>query len=111
MLDTAYSAAGTLTGNSPPTMKDIVLRNVRISGGGRITFNGYDREHRIASQLDGVQITDNAPYTYVLSHADLRLGPGATNLEFPAGTDSTVEGKPAEAEPASCAGKFVPFPQ
>jgi polygalacturonase len=110
-LDTGYTAAGTLTGNSPPTMRGITLRNVRISGGGKISFNGYDPTHRIAATLDGVQITDDAQYTYSLHHADLTLGPGATNLTFPAGEDSTVTGKPAEGSPDSCDDKFVPFPQ
>jgi polygalacturonase len=109
-LDTAYSAAGTLKGNSPPTMRDITLRNVRVSGGGAITFNGYAKDYRIAAALDGVQLTDAARYTYVLSHADLTLGPAPTNLQLPAGEDSTVQGTPSSAAPASCADKFVPFP-
>jgi len=115
-LDTAYSANGPLQGDSPPTMRDITLHNVRVSGGGKITFNGYDHTHRIAATLDGVQITDEAAYTYDLNHADLTLGPEPTNLQFPAGTDlaridSTIKGTPAEGNPASCADKFVPFPQ
>ncbi len=110
-LDTAYSANGPLQGSSPPTMRDITLHNVRVSGGGKITFNGYDSTHRIAAALDGVQITDEAKYTYELSHADITLGPGATNLQLPAGTDSTINGSPAEGNPASCAEKFVPFPK
>jgi polygalacturonase len=61
--------------------------------------------------LDGVQITDQATYTYEVVHADLRLGPGATNLALPPGDDSTISGKPTEGDPASCAEKFVPFPQ
>lgn len=110
-LDTAYSAAGTLTGDSLPTMRAIALQNIRVSGGGKITFNGYDATHRIGVALDGVQLTDDAPYTYTLKHSDLVLGPGATNLRLPQGEDSTVKGSPAEATPASCAEKFVPFPQ
>jgi polygalacturonase len=110
-LDTAYSAAGTLEGNSPPTMKDITLHNVRVSGGGKITFNGYTKDYRIAAKLDGVQITDDAKYAYDLHHADITLGPGATNLQLPAGEDSTIQGTPAEGNPASCAEKFVPFPE
>lgn len=109
-LDTAYTAAGTLKGNSPPTMRDIALHNVRISGGGKFTFNGYDVEHRIAALLDGVQITDVTGYSYALHHSDIKLGPGATNLKFPAGEDSTVQGTSTEGDPASCANKFVPFP-
>ena len=103
-LDTAYGS-GPVKGDLIPTMKDITLHNVRISGGGKIMFNGYDKEHRIAATLDGVQITDEAAYTYTLNHTDVRLV--GTNLEFPAGEDSTVEGKATEGEPASCAGKFV----
>jgi polygalacturonase len=110
-LDTGYTAAGTVAGNSPPTMRDITLHDVRISGGGKITFNGYDSTHRIAATLDGVQITDDEQYTYVLNHADLTLGPDPTNLHFPAGEDSTVKGTPTEATPPSCDDKFVPFPQ
>jgi polygalacturonase len=110
-LDTGYTAAGTVTGNSPPTMRDVTLHDVRISGGGKISFNGYAKDYRVAARLDGVQITDEEKYTYDLHHADLTLGPGPTNLQFPAGEDSTVQGTPAEATPLSCDDKFVPFPQ
>jgi polygalacturonase len=125
-LDTAYSAAGALQGDSLPTMRGITLHNVRLLGGGKITFNGYDPTHRIAATLDGVQIVDQSSYTYELNHADLTLGPGPTNLQLPAGpdstspgsanpgstsTDSTIKGSPAEGNPASCADKFLPFPQ
>jgi polygalacturonase len=115
-LDTAYSANGPLQGDSPPTMRDITLHNVRVSGGGKITFNAHDHTHRIAATLDGVQITDQAAYTYQLNHADLTLGPAPTNLNLPAGPDltnedSTISGKPADGDPASCADKFVPCPE
>jgi len=110
-LDTAYSANGPLQGSSPPTMRDITLHNVRVSGGGKITFNGYGHDYRIAATLSGVQITDDAKYTYQVDHADLTLGPEPTNLQLPAGEDSTLKGTPAEGSPASCADKFVPFPQ
>jgi polygalacturonase len=115
-LDTAYSANGPLQGDSPPTMRDITLHNVRVSGGGKFTFNGYDHTHRIAATLNGVQITDDEKYAYEVNHADLTLGPDPTNLDLPAGPDlmkddSTISGKPAEGNPASCAEKFVPFPQ
>ncbi|MGD1065120.1 MAG: glycosyl hydrolase family 28 protein [Terracidiphilus sp.] len=115
-LDTAYSANGPLEGNSPPTMRNITLHNVRVSGGGKITFNGYGHDYRIAATLSGVQITDDATYTYQVDHADVTLGPEPTNLQLPAGpdatnNDATVKGTPAEGNPASCADKFVPFPE
>jgi len=115
-FETANSDAGTLQGDSPPIVRDITLHNVRISGGGKITFVGYDPTHRIAVTLDGDQITDQATYTYEVNHADLTLGPEPTNLQLPtapeaAKNDSTIKGFPAEGNPASCADKFVLFPQ
>jgi polygalacturonase len=92
-------------------MRDVTLHNVRVSGGGKITFNGYSHEYRIGVRLDGVYLTDDADYAYSVNHADLVLGPGAVNLKLPAGTDSTIQGTPAkEGTPASCEKMFVPFP-
>jgi polygalacturonase len=109
-LDTGYTAAGTVEGNSPPTMRDITLRNVRVSGGGKISFNGYAKEYRIGTTLDNVLLTDSAAYTYSIHHADLVFGPGPVNLKPVGGVDSTLQGKPGSGRPESCAEKFVPFP-
>lgn len=111
MFDMAYADSGTLTGNSPPSVENVVLHDVRISGGGKVSFSGYDHTHRIDALLNGVQITDDAKYSYVANHADLRLGPDPTNLQLSAGTDSTIQGKPADGTPASCAAMLVPFPK
>jgi polygalacturonase len=92
-------------------MREITLRNVRVAGGGRIGFNGYDETHRISATLDGVLLVDKADYSYAIHHADLSFGPAPTNLQPPAGEDSTQQGAPANAQPASCAAKFAPFPQ
>lgn len=108
-LDTGYTAAGTPTGDSPPTMRDVTLHNVRMSGGGKISFNGYDKEHRVGVTLDNVLI-DGAAYKYSINHADFRLGPGPVNLQL-AGDDSTVAGKPGKGSAESCAEKFVPLPK
>lgn len=110
MLDTAYGGGGDLRGNLPPTMRDVTLHNVRISGGGKFMFSGYDPEHRVQVNLNNVLLTDDASYTYVMNHADLHLGPGPVNLKLPAGTDSSVQGAPASGKAVSCAAMFVPFP-
>ena len=114
-LDTGYTAAGTPKGDQPPTIRDITLVNVRVSGGGKFSFNGYDATHRVGATLDNVLITDGAMYDYSVHHADLKLGPGPANLKFAGGKssveDSTVEGKPSAGKPESCAEKFVPFPE
>jgi polygalacturonase len=110
-LDTGYTAAGTLEGNSPPSMRDITLRNVRVSGGGKISFNGYAKDYRIGVNLDDVLLTDSAPYKYSLHYADLVFGPGPVNLNPSGGGDSTLKGTPGKGSAASCSDKFVPFPK
>jgi polygalacturonase len=112
----AYAANGPVKGPSPPTFRDITLHNVRVSGGGRLLFDGYDHEHRAQILLDGVNLTDAGkspvPYTYTFDYADVTYGPGGSNLQFPAGsTDVTITGKPTAGMATSCADKFVPFPQ
>ena len=109
-VSAAYSANGPVKGNSPPTFRDITLRNVRVAGGGKILFDGYDDTHRTSVALDGVLLTDQAPYTYAVNHTDLRLGPGPVNLTLPTGTDTTLKGTAKPGTAATCADKFVPFP-
>ena len=111
VLDTGYTGGGDVKGDYPPTMRDVTLHNVRVSGGGKISFNGYSHDYRIGVRLDGVYVTDDAAYTYSVNHADLVLGPGVVNLKLPAGADSTVKGNPAtKGTPVSCEKMFVPFP-
>jgi polygalacturonase len=109
-IDTGYAANGPVQGTSFPTFREITIRNTRVSGGGKFSFNGYDRDHRVSTILDNVQTTDEREYTSSLQHADLTFGPGVVNLMLPAGTDSTLHGTPANGMPASCQEKFVPFP-
>jgi polygalacturonase len=110
-LDTGYTAAGTVEGNSPPTMRDIKLHNVRVSGGGKISFNGYATDYRVGVTLDDVLLTDSAAYTYSIHHADIVLGPGSANLKVSGGVDSTLQGTPGNGTARSCTDRFVPFPQ
>jgi polygalacturonase len=109
-LDTGYTAAGTVEGNSPPSMRDIRLRNVRVSGGGKISFNGYAKEYRVGVLLDNVLLTEPPAYTYAIHHADLVFGPGPVNLKPVGGVDSTLQGSSGNGQPESCSDKFVPFP-
>lgn len=113
-ITAAYAANGPVKGNSPPTFRDITLHNVSVSGGGKILFDGYDKEHRAQVILDGVFLTDAAnpakPYTYTFNNADVSIGPGGSNLNPPPGTDTTFTGKPSAAKPDSCAKRFVSFP-
>jgi polygalacturonase len=111
----AYAANGPVKGPSPPTFRDITLRNVRASGGGKVLFDGYDHEHRAQINLDGVFFTDLAnppiPYTYTFDYADITYAGGGSNIQLPEGNDVIVTGKPSESKAASCAEKLVPFPE
>jgi polygalacturonase len=109
-FDSTYSFPGKGV-DRLPVYDDITLRNVRISGGGRIQFNGFDHTHRVGVTLDGVLITDSPTrYKPLANQTDLTFGPGPVNIIF-SGDDSTVNGKAVKGTPASCAAKFVPFPR
>ena len=108
-FDSAYSFPGKAIDHFP-VYNDIALRNVRISGGGRIQFNGFDHDHRIGVRLDGIIALDNpARYRAEANHTDITFGPGPVNFIF-TGDDSTVTGKQTNGSLPGCAAKFVPFP-
>jgi len=109
ILDTAYNKPGD-THSREPVYRDIVLHNVRISGGGKVQLLGLDESHRIGIQFDGVILADpNAKYKFMARHSDIVLGPGPVNFQL-TGEDSTVRGQLVSRELPSCAAMFVPFP-
>ena len=110
LLDTAYSYPG--NGKDLfPEYKDITFHNVRISGGGKVQFGGLDAVHRVGVKLDGVELSDGAAkYQIVAAHADVELGPGPVNFSVD-GEDVKVSGKAGKGSPASCQGRFLPFPE
>jgi polygalacturonase len=109
LFDTAYSFPGKGV-QLLPVYRDITLRNVRISGGGKLQFNGFDHSHRIGVTLDGVLLLDGpARYKAQAIHTDLTFGPGPVNPIF-TGDDSTVTGKEISGTLPACAASFVPFP-
>jgi polygalacturonase len=110
LIDTRYGNQGQIPDRSP-VYEDIVLRNVRVSGGGQLQLRGVDKAHHIGIQFDGVTLTDpDAAYTLSSSHADILQGPGPVNFLL-LGEDSTISGRlGGKAKLASCAAKFVAFP-
>ncbi len=108
-LDTSYFLPGKEQ-NALPVYQDIVLHNVRITGGKTISLQGYDHTHRITITFDGVQILDGpTSYKFGAKHADIILGPGPVNFQM-TGEDSRSGGKSGGGTLPSCADKFVPFP-
>lgn len=109
LFDTAFSFPGKGV-QTLPVYRDIALRDVRILGGGKIQFNGFDNTHRIGVQFDGVLLLDGPTrYRSQAIHSDLTFGPGPVNLVF-TGDDSTVTGKEVNGNLPPCAGKFLAFP-
>jgi polygalacturonase len=109
LFDTAYTFPGKGV-DQFPVYQNITLHNVRITGGGKIQFNGFDDTHRIAVNLDGV-LTLDSPTRYKAQaiHTDITFGPGPVNAIF-TGDDSTVTGKQVNGNLPGCSTKFVPFP-
>jgi polygalacturonase len=109
VFDTAFSFPGKGV-QQLPVYDDITLRNVRLSGGGKIQFNGFDATHRIGVTLDGVLTLDKPDlYRSQAIHTDVTLGPGPVNLIF-TGDDSTSNGNAGKGGLPSCAARFPPFP-
>jgi polygalacturonase len=109
LFDTAYSFPGKGV-QLLPVYDGITLRDVRISGGGKLQFNGFDHTHRIGVTLDGLLLLDKPSlYKAQAIHTDLTFGPGPVNPVF-TGDDSTVTGKEVPGALPACAASFVPFP-
>jgi polygalacturonase len=109
VFDTAYSFPGKGV-EQFPVYQDITLHNIRITGGGKIQFNGFDNTHRIAVTLDGVLVQDDPDrYRAQAIHTSVAFGPGPVNLVF-TGDDATATGKEVKGSLPGCNTKFVPFP-
>jgi len=110
VFDTAYSFPGKGV-QDLPVYRDITLHNVRIGGGGKVQFGGFDQEHRIGVTLDGVLLLDGPThYKSQANHTDVTFGPGPVNLVL-TGDDATANGKETSGSLPGCAAKFVPFPK
>jgi len=109
-LDTDYSAHPKPGKGLIPVYQDIVLRNVRVFGGGKIELSAFDATHRIGIQFDGLILDAPSNYKFEIHHADITFGPGPVNFR-PAGEDSTARGTLKDGKLAACADKFVAFPE
>ena len=109
LMDSDYEHAGK-AGRYLPHFTAIELHDVRVQGGGRVTLQGFDGQHRLGMTFDNV-VFDASPGLKLLSeYADLTFGPGPVNIH-PTGEDVHVSGAPGSAPPNACAGKFVAMPE
>jgi polygalacturonase len=109
LMDTSYTAHVSKEDNKPPVFRDIVIRNVRVEGGGKVTLGGFDATLHLGIQFDNVVFDDPAKIKITATHADVKAGPGPFNLSI-SGADVTVTGTPGQAAKNACTAKFVEFP-
>ena len=109
LMDTNYSAGASPADNQPPEFRDIVLHDVRVEGGGKVTLEGLDAPHRLGIQFDNVVFDDPSRIKVAAKNADVKAGPGPFNLTV-SGPEVHVTGTPGQAPKNACSGKFVPFP-
>jgi len=93
-FDTHYTPPGKAT-NLIPRFEDITLRNVRIDGPGKLTFDGYDAAHLLAVTLDHVSLFD--PQNTELA---------AAYVKTPFDKSAFIGPDPA----SSCTTRFAVFP-
>ncbi|MDR3527993.1 MAG: glycosyl hydrolase family 28 protein [Rhizomicrobium sp.] len=105
------------SGSRPPTYRDITLKDVNISGGGQILFDGFAQDHRVGVTLDGVFLSDadkpGVKYVTNAGHADITIGKGGSNITPPTDKDSTLSGTLSKMPNGlpSCEARFVPYPE
>jgi polygalacturonase len=106
-LDTHYTAIVSPEKDRPPTFREIVFRNVRVEGGGRVVLDGLDAEHRLGIQFDNVWFDQPARIRIQASHSDVTAS--SFNLDLK-GEDVKVAETAGSAAKNTCSGKFVEFP-
>jgi polygalacturonase len=110
LIDTHYSGNGyTESGERIPVFQDIVLRNVRIFGPGKITLDGFDSARRLGLTFDGVTLSPEGSIQVAAKHTELKVGPGQVNFVL-SGEDVDITGKPGKGPEGPCEEKFVPYP-
>ena len=109
-MDSVYEHVGRDQGNRWPEFTGIVLRDMRVEGGGKITLQGFDERHRLGMMFDNVYFDSPGALQVMAEHAALIFGPGPMNLKVK-GEDVKIEGTPGTGTPNACADKFVPLPQ
>jgi polygalacturonase len=108
LMDSNYSFYGKER-NKLPTFTDIVLRDVRVMGQGKVSLDGYDGAHRLGITFDNVFFDAPVAAKMVASHADITLVHGVNFL--PSGQDVRVSGKNGHhANSNGCDAKFVAMP-
>lgn len=102
-MDTDYSAVRGANTDRVPVFTNIVLRDVRVLSGQKITLEGIGAQHRLGMTFDNVHF--DVPMKMAAKFGEFTLGPGPVNFR-PEGEGVTVTGTPGQGTPNACAGKF-----
>jgi polygalacturonase len=108
-MDSNYANFGR-NGDKLPWFTGIVLRNVRVLDGGRLTLQGFDEQHRLGMTFDNVQFDSPKDIRVAAEFADFTYGPGSMNLGL-SGESVKASGSPRTGTPYACTDKFVPLPE
>ena len=108
VMDSTYPFYGQVR-DKLPEFRGIVLRDIRVLGGGAIALEGFDAHHRLKIVFDGVHLDEPTASAVSARHAEIALGPGPVNFR-PSGEDVTVVGTSAEGPSQACRDKFVAMP-
>ncbi len=109
LMDTNYSFYGEAR-DKIPEFKDIVVRNIRVEGGGKVSLNGFDSGHRLGIRFDNVVFDRPEIIKTTAKEADIALGPGPLNLNL-SSPSVHVSGTAGNTVPKSCVDAFPPFPE
>ena len=109
MMDSHYTAGYSPGKDKLPHFTDIRLKNVRVSGSGTVTLEGYDALHPLGIRFDNVVFENPDLIKLKAAYADVTAGPGPFNLR-PSGNEVRTVGVVGEGPSNVCASKWVPFP-
>jgi polygalacturonase len=107
-INPAYST--TAHGDNIPVFRDILLKNVRITGAGHIRALGYDAQHSLNIAFDNVAVENFPREKFLAAHVLFTAGPGEAFLPMK-GDDVRVQqvsGKKTEL--INCKNAFEPYP-
>lgn len=107
VMETTYER--TTTGSLIPRFEDILLQNVRVFGGGKVSLEGFDSAHPLKMSFDGVELKGVPEDQIRVAHARISTGPGQVNFRF-SGDDVEIARLAGDHRVLSCDARFVSFP-
>ena len=112
-LDTNYLAHASDAIGRVPVFRDITFGDVRVEGGGKVTLEGLDAQHRLEVKFEGVWFDEPGRMKVSAKHVQAALAPLPFTLDLKGDDVNVLQqsfGKDGEQVKKSCEATFVPFP-